>query len=151
MVKWLTNITISETESQSYYHFFDNRNLHSITPERADREGWWYKPEFIINDLNLNSAITHPVNGSVLRVQLAPLPVAVLMPRHHTHAYTQAHDEEIPLLDHGTYTMQGYAYCGGGRRVHRVELSLDDGQVRLRCLSCLHTYRMMIVWLLDWC
>jgi hypothetical protein len=47
----------------------------------------------------------------------------------------QAHDEEIPLLDKGIYTMRGYAYCGGGRRVHRVELSLDDGQVGVLVLS----------------
>lgn len=43
--------------------------------------------------------------------------------------YPQSHNEEIPLLENGTYKIQGYAYCGGGRRVHRVEVSLDDGQV----------------------
>lgn len=62
MIKWLTNITISETESQSFYHYMDNRVLpSSVDQERADRERWWYKPDYIINDLNLNSAITHPV------------------------------------------------------------------------------------------
>lgn len=30
--------------------------------------------------------------------------------------------------------MRGYAYCGGGRRVHRAEISLDDGQVRFGCV-----------------
>jgi hypothetical protein len=25
MIKWLSSITISETESQSFYHFMDNR------------------------------------------------------------------------------------------------------------------------------
>jgi nitrate reductase (NAD(P)H) len=35
----------------------------SVDQERADRERWWYKPDYIINDLNLNSAITHPVRG----------------------------------------------------------------------------------------
>lgn len=60
MIKWLTSITISETESQSFYHYMDNRVI-PVDPDRADREGWWYKPDFIINDLNLNSAITHPV------------------------------------------------------------------------------------------
>lgn len=66
MIKWLTRITISETESQSFYHYMDNRVLpSSVDQERADRERWWYKPEFIINDLNLNSAITHPVRSLV--------------------------------------------------------------------------------------
>ena len=37
--------------------------------------------------------------------------------------------------------MRGYAYCGGGRRVHRVELSLDDGQVRLRIDRLVFTTR----------
>lgn len=64
MIKWLTRITISETESQSFYHYMDNRVLpSSVDQERADRERWWYKPDFIINDLNLNSAITHPVRA----------------------------------------------------------------------------------------
>lgn len=65
MIKWLTNITISETESQSFYHYMDNRVLpSSVDQERADRERWWYKSDYIINDLNLNSAITHPVRLS---------------------------------------------------------------------------------------
>ncbi|GAB5033102.1 nitrate reductase [Nannochloropsis oceanica] len=99
MIKWLTRITISRQESQSFYHFHDNRVLpSSVDQERADNEGWWRKPEYIINDLNLNSAITHPT-----------------------------HDEEIPLKK-GTYKLQGYAYCGGGRQVQRMEVSLDDGK-----------------------
>ncbi len=44
--------------------------------------GWWYKPDFIINDLNVQSAIGYP-----------------------------AHDEVVPLSA-GTYAVRGYAYCG---------------------------------------
>ena len=63
MIKWLTRITISREESQSFYHYHDNRVLpSSVDQERADKEGWWRKPDYIINDLNLNSAITHPVS-----------------------------------------------------------------------------------------
>lgn len=44
------------------YHYNDNRVLPpSVSFETADAEDWWRKPEYIINDLNLNSAITHPV------------------------------------------------------------------------------------------
>ena len=46
--------------------------------------GWWYRPEFVINELNVNSAITTP-----------------------------AHDELIPVSDKGPYTVRGYAYSGG--------------------------------------
>jgi len=36
-----------------------------VDPERAEREDWWHRPDYIINDLNLNSAITHPVSKSM--------------------------------------------------------------------------------------
>jgi nitrate reductase (NAD(P)H) len=43
------------------------------------------------------------------------------------------HDETIsvPQPDEGAqqvYPIRGYAYAGGGRRVNRVEVSLDEGQ-----------------------
>lgn len=47
--------------------------------------GWWYKPDFIINDLNVQSAIGYP-----------------------------AHEEVVPLAA-GTYAVRGYAYCGESR------------------------------------
>ena len=31
--------------------------------ERADKEGWWYKPEYLFNDLNINSAIASPAES----------------------------------------------------------------------------------------
>lgn len=71
MIKWLTRITISHEPSQSFYHYHDNRVLpSSVDQERADREDWWRKPEYIINDLNLNSAITHPVRAKLLSFPL---------------------------------------------------------------------------------
>lgn len=62
------------------------------------RAGWWYKPDFIINDLNINSAIARPW-----------------------------HDEVLPLTTNAPYTVRGYAYGGGGRKIIRVEVSLDGG------------------------
>ena len=44
--------------------------------------GWWYRPEFIINELNINATITSP-----------------------------AHDESVPLTQQ-PYTLRGYAYSG---------------------------------------
>lgn len=60
--------------------------------------GWWRTPDTIINDLNINSAISRP-----------------------------GHDEIIPLGKDLPYTMKGYAYTGGGRRLTRVEISMDEG------------------------
>ena len=65
--------------------------------ERATEEGWWFKPEFIINQLNINGAIAYP----------AP--------------------EEIIPKSKKTYEFRGYAYSGGGRKVIRAELSFDQG------------------------
>jgi len=138
MIKWLTRITISRQESQSFYHFHDNRVLpSSVDQERADNEGWWRKPEYIINDLNLNSAITHPVRTRVRGPQLDYESLQTCKLAAYTavrHFPCQTHDEEIPLKK-GTYKLQGYAYCGGGRQVQRMEVSLDDGKVGSITLS----------------
>ena len=53
----------------------------------------------MINHLNINSAICEP-----------------------------AHDAVVPLAADGTVTLRGYAYSGGGRKVTRVEVSLDGGE-----------------------
>lgn len=41
------------------------------------------------------------------------------------------HDETLVVRKHsesdGLYIVRGYAYGGGGRRVTRVEISLDEG------------------------
>ena len=42
MVKWMTKITITDKESDNYYHFFDNRILPpQVDKEIADKDGWW--------------------------------------------------------------------------------------------------------------
>ncbi|KAI8463380.1 MAG: nitrate reductase [Monoraphidium minutum] len=99
MVKWLSEITVTEKESDNHYHFMDNRVLPPhVDEELANKEGWWFKPDFIINELNINSAMSRPW-----------------------------HDELLPLAGNAPYTMAGYAYTGGGRKVTRVEVSLDNG------------------------
>ncbi|KAJ4753201.1 Nitrate reductase [Rhynchospora pubera] len=107
-VKWVKRITVTTKESDSYYHFKDNRLLPThVDTERATAEGWWNKPEFIIYELNINSVITTP-----------------------------AHDEVIPvnsLTMQRSYTMRGYAYSGGGRKVTRVEITLDGGETWIVC------------------
>ncbi|CAG8603506.1 3283_t:CDS:2 [Scutellospora calospora] len=103
MVKWLSSITVSDKESDSYYHYYDNRVLPpEYDMERATKEKIWYNPDYIINKLNINSAITTP-----------------------------AHNEQISLssfVSTKEYTIKGYAYTGGGHKVTRVEISLDGGK-----------------------
>ncbi|KAF8332411.1 uncharacterized protein EI90DRAFT_3280670 [Cantharellus anzutake] len=105
-VKWLTSIEVSDTESQHHLHFFDNRVLPTqVTAQQArDEKHWWYNKNSLLNDLNVNSAIAHPSHGEI--VQLSKL---------------------LSLQTVASYDIRGYAYSGGGRRVTRVEISLDQG------------------------
>ncbi|CAL9099680.1 unnamed protein product [Musa acuminata var. zebrina] len=108
MVKWLKRIIVTPQESHNYYHYKDNRVLPShVDADLVNAEAWWYKPEYIINELNINSVITTP-----------------------------DHDEMLPINAFTTqrpYTMKGYAYSGGGRKVTRVEITLDGGETWLVC------------------
>ncbi|KAI3464456.1 hypothetical protein Pfo_021119 [Paulownia fortunei] len=103
MVKWLKRIVVTTQESDSYYHYKDNRVLPShVDAELANAEAWWYKPEYIINELNINSVITTP-----------------------------CHEEILPINSWTTqrpYTLRGYAYSGGGKKVTRVEVTMDGGE-----------------------
>lgn len=100
MVKWLSEITVSNTESANFYHLHDNRVLPPHVDEQVAKEqGWFYKPEFAVYELNVNSAVSRPW-----------------------------HDETLSLAQNKPYTVKGYAVTGGGRRVIRVEVSVDAGK-----------------------
>jgi len=101
MIKWLANINVIPHESKNCYHYWDNKYLPpQVTSEIAARDGWWYRQEYIINELSLNSVVTSP-----------------------------AHDERLPIAKkiHDTLEIKGYAHSGGGRKVTRVEVSVDEG------------------------
>ncbi|PCH33007.1 nitrate reductase [Wolfiporia cocos MD-104 SS10] len=101
-VKWLKRIEISASESQHHLHFFDNKVLPTqLTPERARVEKfWWYDPLYLITELSVNSAVVKPEHGELC---------------------------DLIIEKDRVYTIQGYAYSGGGRRINRVEVSLDNG------------------------
>ncbi|CAE6437488.1 unnamed protein product [Rhizoctonia solani] len=121
-VKWLNRIEVSDQESQHYLHFFDNKVLPTqLSPEQArDEKKWWYDPKYIIkydafssvyyflshvyySDLNVNSAIAQPDHEEMIKVPQT------------------GNDDGL------FYPIRGYAYAGGGRRINRVEISLDEG------------------------
>ncbi|XP_074265086.1 nitrate reductase [NADH]-like [Silene latifolia] len=103
MVKWLKRIIVTTAESDNYYYYRENRVLPShVDAELANSEEWWYKPEYIINDLNINSVITTPCHEEILPIN----------------ARTTQHP----------YTLRGYAYSGGGKKVTRVEVTMDSGE-----------------------
>ncbi|KAI0482878.1 hypothetical protein GGR56DRAFT_212447 [Xylariaceae sp. FL0804] len=101
-VKWLKRIIVTKEPSDNWYHIYDNRVLPTtVDPEMsANLPDTWKDERYAIYDLNTNSATCCP-----------------------------AHDERV-RIDKGTenYNVKGYAYAGGGRRVTRVEVTLDKGK-----------------------
>lgn len=101
MIKWLKHINVIEHETKNHYHYHDNRILPPhITAEESLKGNWWYKPEYIFNELNINSAMSAP-----------------------------DHNETISIAKNinKEYDVAGYAYTGGGRMITRVEVSIDGG------------------------
>lgn len=70
--------------------------------------GWWYKPEYICNELSINSAASAPSHGEEIPIMPCDL-------------------SGVPQASVNAYLLKGYAYSGGGRKVTRVEVTLDDG------------------------
>lgn len=101
MIKWLAEINVIEHETTNHYHYHDNRILPPhITAEESLKGNWWYKPEYIFNELNINSAMSAPDHNETLSI-------------------AKNIDKE--------YAVTGYSYTGGGRRITRVEVSTDGG------------------------
>lgn len=101
-VKWLKRLIITDTPSDNWYHINDNRVLPTmVSPEMsAQDKKWWTDERYAIYDLNVNSVAAYPEHEEVLNLATAG----------------------------STYTAKGYAYAGGGRRITRVEISLDKGK-----------------------
>lgn len=100
-VKWLKRLILTDKASDNWYHINDNRVLPTmVSPEMsAQDKKWWTDERYAIYDLNVNSVAVYP-----------------------------QHEEELDLATaESTYTVKGYAYAGGGRRITRVEVSLDKG------------------------
>ncbi|KAJ2904367.1 hypothetical protein MKZ38_008152 [Zalerion maritima] len=102
-VKWLRKIVVTDRPSDNWYHIYDNRVLPTtVTPEASDSlPNTWKDERYAIYDLNTNSATAYPAHNEVLSLD-----------------NTQG----------DTYNVRGYAYSGGGKRVTRVEITLDKGR-----------------------
>ena len=93
---------ITAEPSDNWYHIYDNRVLPTtVSPEEsANDPKWWIDERYAIYDLSTNSATAYP-----------------------------AHEEQLCLVgSQPNYRVKGYAYGGGGRRVTRVEVTLDKGK-----------------------
>lgn len=101
-VKWLKKLIITEGPSDNWYHIYDNRVLPTmVSPEEsANNPKWWKDERYAIYDLSTNSAIVYPAHGEAISLTTGS----------------------------GIYRVKGYAYGGGGRRISRVEITLDKGR-----------------------
>ncbi|KAF2472992.1 nitrate reductase [Lindgomyces ingoldianus] len=101
-VKWLKKLIVTAEPSDNWYHIYDNRVLPTMVDpdEAAKNPAWWKDERYAIYDLSPNSAIAYPAHEEQLAIAAAP---------------------EV-------YTARGYAYSGGGRRITRVEISIDKGK-----------------------
>jgi nitrate reductase (NAD(P)H) len=104
-VKWLTTLTVTDMPSDNFYHIFDNRVLPTMASPQMVKENqnWWKDERYAIYDLNVQSVITFP-----------------------------SHAEEI-VINSDHFPISGYAYSGGGRRIGRVEVSLNRGRTWILC------------------
>ncbi|KAK5700917.1 hypothetical protein LTR97_005435 [Elasticomyces elasticus] len=101
-VKWLKKLVVTAEPSDNWYHIYDNRVLPTmVSPEEsANDPKWWMDERYAIYDLSTNSATAYP-----------------------------AHEEQLCLVaSEPNYRVKGYAYGGGGRRITRVEITLDKGK-----------------------
>ena len=101
-VKWLKKLILTPEPSDNWYHIYDNRVLPTmVSPEEsANNPHWWKDDRYAIYGLSTNSAIAYP-----------------------------AHEEQLSLVGGpDKYRAKGYAYGGDGRRITRVEISLDKGK-----------------------
>jgi nitrate reductase (NAD(P)H) len=74
-----------------------------VTPEMASKDPtWWHDERYAIYDLSVNSAAAYPRHNEELRIT-SPTKKS---------------------------TARGYAYSGGGRRITRVEISLNNGKCK---------------------
>ena len=99
MIKWVVRIAVAEGESSNFFHFHDNRVMPPhVDAALAQVEGWWFRADTIINELNVNAGVLSPAHGE-------GLPLAVCSDPHaHVDVY-------------------GYAYAGGGIPVAKVQVS----------------------------
>lgn len=106
MVRWLKRITLTEEPSTNHYHNQQRILPPHVDAKMAQAEGWYDKPEYLFNELNINSAVAYPAHNQFLEVEKSQ-----------------------------TLTIKGYAYSGGGRKVTRVEISFDGCQTWELCTS----------------
>jgi len=99
-VKWLKRLILTKIPNNNWYHIYDNRVLPTmLTPEIVDKDKYWWNDErYALYNLNVQSIICYP-----------------------------SHEEILQIEEDKFYNIRGFAYNGGGIRVGRIEISLNQG------------------------
>ena len=98
-VKWLTNLTVHDAESESVWQ----RRYYRVFPP-------WVKT---LEQIDYEDRLRSPPAYAF------PVQSAIVEP---------AHGETVAREDDGTVRVRGYAVSGGGQRVVSVRVSADDGK-----------------------
>ncbi|KAI0675969.1 hypothetical protein C8Q78DRAFT_360877 [Trametes maxima] len=109
-IKWLRRIWVTKEPNKSHYHIWDNK----VVPSFIDSK-------------------THPLAKTYFGDESTACWEQILQ----SIICRPAHEERLEITNEntldGTYTVQGFAFNGGGDRIERVELSLDDGKTWRWC------------------
>ncbi|RKP36581.1 sulfite oxidase-like protein, partial [Dimargaris cristalligena] len=104
-VKWLRQVTVQPTESAS---FFQKRDYKIMPPEaHAGNLTQYWDRLSALQAMNIQSVVCYPTEGT-------PFPPWSVL--------------NAPSTSSSPMAIMGYAISGGGARVDRVDVSLDNGQ-----------------------
>jgi nitrate reductase (NAD(P)H) len=70
MIKWLASIRIMKHETYGHYHYHDNRILPptETTYEQSIQEAYWYRSQYVFNELNIQSVIVQPNHKDMIPI-----------------------------------------------------------------------------------
>ncbi|KAL7280444.1 hypothetical protein ACG7TL_005374 [Trametes sanguinea] len=109
-IKWLRRIWVTKEPNKSFYHIWDNK----VVPSFIDSKYHPLAKAFFGDE---STACWEQIMQSII--------------------CKPAHEENIDIPDDAalqeTYTVQGFAFNGGGNRIERVELSIDGGRTWRWC------------------
>ncbi|ODV70877.1 nitrate reductase [Cyberlindnera jadinii NRRL Y-1542] len=108
-VKWLKRLVVSDVPSNNWYHYYDNKVLPTMVTNKmaAEEDHWWKDERYTIYDLNLQTITVYPENDERLIIN-------------------ETNESEL-------YEIKGFGYNGGGKRIGRIEVSLDRGKTWTLC------------------
>ena len=124
-VKWLSRIWLSTSATDNWYHHHDNKQLPSSVSTEAAAMAWWPRTPPLF-EMNTVAVITQPTHQEWIDTTKPAISVRTPDPD----------KPSSPPVKPTQYVIKGFAYSGGGRRIVRVELSLDERSTWVSAMLC---------------